>query len=59
MIDVTGIEKGFYKVKEDGEWEVMFFDGSDFYDTTNGQYSSYDHARWIEEIGDKIEFPKI
>ncbi len=57
MLDFNGMKKGFYFVKEDNAWDIMFFDGNDFYNTVAGQYDSCDHKRWIEEVGDKIELP--
>ena len=57
-MDFSKLEKGFYPVREDDDdWEVMYFDGKDFYDTTYGQYDSCDTKSFITEIGKKIVLP--
>ena len=57
MLDFSKLEKGFYPVKEDDAWDIMYFDGDDFYNTCSGQYDSCEHIRWITEIGERIKLP--
>jgi hypothetical protein len=56
-MDFSKLAKGFYPVKEDGAWDLMYFDGDDFYDFISGQYGACDHRLSITEVGEKIELP--
>ena len=56
-MNFDSLEKGFYPVEDDGEWSVMFWDGKEFYDTSSGSYSSCDHTKYIQAVGERIELP--
>ena len=57
-IDFSDFESGFYPVKEDDGWTVMFWDGGSclFLDHIQGQYDPHDPST-ILDISDRIELP--
>ena len=52
MIYIKASGDGFYIVEEDGDFEVLYLSGGEWYDYATGSYATYDinPTRIIEKI---------
>lgn len=48
-------QEGFYKVRNDDGWTVMYFDGAEWYDHVSGQYAECENSKFILETGERVD----